>query len=150
MCKVQTKVFNGLDILSFFTMRDWRFNSDRFQGISKSLTPQDRTLFDTDTNNIDVDTYMYKVILGGRQYCLKEPLSSMNKARMHLKVFVFIFGIIFVLNVLLLIICRQYVVDRVAKLLLLGLLIWSFLRFTSCGRAIKAYFSLEIISTQTD
>lgn len=91
MCRVQDKVFQGLDILSFFTTRDWIFNSEKFQGISKSLTPLDRQLFDTDTNNVDVDAYMYKVILGGRQYCLKEPLSSMSKARMHLKVLVYKF-----------------------------------------------------------
>lgn len=88
MCRVQEKVFNGLDILSFFTTRDWIFNSEKFHGISKSLTPLDQKLFDTDTNNVDVETYMYKVILGGRQYCLKEPLSSLNKARIHLKVLV--------------------------------------------------------------
>lgn len=88
MRRVQEKVFNGLDILSFFTTRNWIFNSDKFQGISKSLTPEDRKLFDTDTGNVDIDAYMYKIILGGRQYCLNEPLSSMNKARLHLKVFV--------------------------------------------------------------
>lgn len=88
MCHVQEKVFNGLELLSFFTTRSWIFNSEKFQGISKSLTPQDRKLFDTDTYNVDVDAYMCKVILGGRQYCLKEPLSSINKARMHLKVLV--------------------------------------------------------------
>lgn len=38
---------------------------------------------------IDSNEYMKRTILGGRQYCLKEPLSSLPKARMQLKVYVY-------------------------------------------------------------
>lgn len=38
-----------------------------------------------DTEDVVVKDYLKKVILGGRQYCLKEPLSTIPKARMQLK-----------------------------------------------------------------
>lgn len=37
---------------------------------------------------IDVAEYMKRSILGGRQYCLKEPLTTLPKARMQLKAYV--------------------------------------------------------------
>lgn len=37
---------------------------------------------DTDTND-----YLKQIILGGRQYCMKEPLSTLPKARMQLKMY---------------------------------------------------------------
>lgn len=36
---------------------------------------------------IDAKEYMKRTILGGRQYCLKEPLSTLPKARMQLKMY---------------------------------------------------------------
>lgn len=38
-----------------------------------------------DMEDIDAQEYMKRTILGGRQYCLKEPLSTLPKARMQLK-----------------------------------------------------------------
>lgn len=37
-------------------------------------------------DEIDLVDYMKRCILGGRQYCLKEPLTSLPKARMQLRV----------------------------------------------------------------
>jgi alcohol-forming fatty acyl-CoA reductase len=44
--------------------------------------------FNMETDHIDNKEYMKRTILGGRQYCLKEPLSSLPKARMQLKLLV--------------------------------------------------------------
>ena len=41
--------------------------------------------FNMDMEHIDEKEYMKRTLLGGRQYCLKEPLSTLPKARMQLK-----------------------------------------------------------------
>lgn len=38
-----------------------------------------------DTSEIDDSEYLKRTILGGRQYCLKEPLTTLPKARRQLK-----------------------------------------------------------------
>lgn len=40
------------------------------------------------TEKVETNEYLKDVILGGRQYCLKEPLSTLPKARMQLKAYV--------------------------------------------------------------
>lgn len=89
MCRVQQRVSDGLSVLQFFTTRKWDFRSERFFALFKELEPRDQELFNMDMENIDYAEYMKRVILGGRQYCLKEPLSTLPKARMQLKVYVF-------------------------------------------------------------
>lgn len=42
-----------------------------------------------DTDGIPDIEYLKRSILGGRQYCLKEPLTTLPKARRQLKVYVF-------------------------------------------------------------
>lgn len=37
----------------------------------------------------DVDNYLKKAILGARQYCVKEPLSTLRKARIQLYMWAF-------------------------------------------------------------
>lgn len=44
-----------------------------------------------DTDGIPDIEYLKRSILGGRQYCLKEPLTTLPKARRQLKVYVFYF-----------------------------------------------------------
>lgn len=41
--------------------------------------------FNMDPRSVDILPYIKKTILGARQYCMKEPLSSIPKARLQLK-----------------------------------------------------------------
>lgn len=41
-----------------------------------------------DTDGIPDIEYLKRSILGGRQYCLKEPLTTLPKARRQMKVYV--------------------------------------------------------------
>lgn len=43
--------------------------------------------FFVDTEIVESEEYMRDTILGGRQFCLKEPLSTLPKARMQLKAY---------------------------------------------------------------
>lgn len=121
MCHVQTMVTQGLDLLQFFTTRQWNFKSQQYQAIANNLTPEDNEIFDMDVDKIDTKEYLRRIMLGGRQYCLKEPLSSLPKARIQLK--------------------ALYVLDKVAKAFFLWLLVWGLLRVTGMDHAVREFFA---------
>jgi fatty acyl-CoA reductase len=85
MIRVQKKIYIGLGVLQFFTTRNWNFKSDNFKAIHHILSPDEKNVFNTNTEEVDQLDYLKNVILGGRQYCLKEPLSTLPRARIHLK-----------------------------------------------------------------
>lgn len=84
MRHVQRKICDGLDVLQFFTTRDWVFETTNSARIINQQSAADGNLFPIDESKIDVDQLMLDGLLGGRQYCLKEPLTSLPKARIQL------------------------------------------------------------------
>lgn len=67
-------------------MNDWNFNSQKFQEVYAGLTSEEQEMFLMDTRKIpDKREYIKNMLLGGRVYCMKEPLSTLPKARMQLK-----------------------------------------------------------------
>jgi alcohol-forming fatty acyl-CoA reductase len=85
MIRVQKKIYTGLGVLQFFTTRRWEFKSENFQKLQETLSAEENEIFRTSTLNIDNEEYIKQCILGGRQYCLKEPLTTLPKARFQLK-----------------------------------------------------------------
>ncbi|XP_017484385.1 PREDICTED: putative fatty acyl-CoA reductase CG5065 isoform X1 [Rhagoletis zephyria] len=85
MVRVQTRIAIGLDVLQFFTTRYWDFKSQNFEQIQEVLCPQDNLIFKIEMNDVDDYDYLRTCILGGRQYVMKEPLSSLPRARTQLK-----------------------------------------------------------------
>ncbi|TMW45261.1 hypothetical protein DOY81_009658 [Sarcophaga bullata] len=71
--------------LQFFTTRAWDFKSNNFREIFKSLGDEDRKIFKINTEDVDENEYLKNSILGGRQYVMKEPLSTIPKARVQHK-----------------------------------------------------------------
>lgn len=45
MCRVQQKISQGLEVLTFFTMRDWFFDSTRFQQVFNELDNDDKKMY---------------------------------------------------------------------------------------------------------
>lgn len=108
MRRVQQKISQGLEVLTFFTMRQWLFDSTKFQKVNSELDKEDQEMqvdlknilflqftnnynfyrFYMNTKSIENENeldYLRITLLGGRQYCLKEPLSTLPKARIQLK-----------------------------------------------------------------
>lgn len=85
MIRVQKKIFVGLGVLQFFTTRQWKFLSDNFKEVYHKLTLEEKKIFNMNTEEVEENEYLKNCILGGRQFCLKEPLSTIPKARMQLK-----------------------------------------------------------------
>ena len=85
MIRVQKKIYIGLGVLQFFTTRIWDFRSDNYKKINTTLSPEERVIFNTNTEEVDQEEYLKSIILGGRQYCLKESLDNLPRARIHMR-----------------------------------------------------------------
>lgn len=44
MVRVQRRIFDGLDVLQFFTTRQWDFRTERFFSLFRELTPKDQEM----------------------------------------------------------------------------------------------------------
>lgn len=66
-------------------MKKWDFRSDNAARIRRQLSPFEAETFPIDLEKPDISDFLKNCILGGRQYCLKEPLSTLPKARAQLK-----------------------------------------------------------------
>ncbi|EDW72408.1 uncharacterized protein Dwil_GK20734 [Drosophila willistoni] len=100
MIRVQNKISVGLEVLQFFTTRQWDFKSTHFEQIYNDINQDDKKNFKINTDDVDDYEYLKISMLGGRQYVMKEPLTSLPKARIQLK---FLF-----------------MLDRICKTLILG------------------------------
>ncbi|XP_032668393.1 putative fatty acyl-CoA reductase CG5065 [Odontomachus brunneus] len=103
MVRIQKRISTGLEVLQYFTMRNWVFDNTKLEIIREESSPEDKKIFPL-VFSMNIREYMKIVILGTRQYCMKESLSSLPKARRHqatmyvvhlLTKFLFYFGILF-------------------------------------------------------
>lgn len=87
MILVQKKIAVGMDVLKFFTMNDWNFKSDNFIDLVKLQSKDEYDMFAIDTKNLgDTLYYLRTSLIGGRQYCARDPLSTIPKAKILIKV----------------------------------------------------------------
>ena len=86
MVYVQKRIAIGLEVLQFFTMHKWDFKSGNFNGLIKHQTPDEYEMFLFDSENTGDDwEYLKNSLLGARQYCVKDPLSTLPRARLQHK-----------------------------------------------------------------
>lgn len=85
MVRIQNRILVGLDVLQYFTTREWIFHNKSLLRLDEEMTPLDKKLFRYIVYDIDITEYMKNIILGARQYCMKEDLSTLPKARRHQK-----------------------------------------------------------------
>ncbi|XP_018563268.1 putative fatty acyl-CoA reductase CG5065 [Anoplophora glabripennis] len=86
MIRIQKKIHDGLGLLEFFSVREWYFKSERFVGLNDLITDVDKKMFTTaDFTRIPIQEYLTRALLGTRQYCLKEDLSSLPRCRQKQK-----------------------------------------------------------------
>lgn len=89
MIRIQRKIHDGLELLQFFTTREWVFKCERFLNLFEEMHPSDKKLLPLDFTLIPVDEYLRRCVLGARQYCMKEDLSTIPRCRRVQKVYVF-------------------------------------------------------------
>lgn len=108
LVRVQNRIWLGMHLLEYFTTRNWDFKNRRTVGLHDGLSEKDKKVFFIANVNMDIRSYMKDIILGSRQYCLKEPLSTLTKARRQ--------------------IMFLYVLDKIGKTFLLCLMGWLLLK----------------------
>nr|XP_033320820.1 putative fatty acyl-CoA reductase CG5065 [Megalopta genalis] len=83
MVRIQKRISDGLDVLQYFTTKEWVFHNTNLLIMWGEMSPKDKEIFPVDFLVIDIEDYMKWCILGARQYCMKENLSTIPKARRH-------------------------------------------------------------------
>ncbi|XP_011873916.1 PREDICTED: putative fatty acyl-CoA reductase CG5065 isoform X2 [Vollenhovia emeryi] len=131
MVNLQDRISNGLELLQYFTTREWKFYNDKFIRVYEELQGTDKQMFVNLRYDIDLDEYFKNIILGARQYCMKEDLSTLPKARRHQKIMYFVhiiavysfyFGILYYTynNIGIVKVFLDYVADSVKSLPFIG------------------------------
>ncbi|CAG0880196.1 unnamed protein product [Darwinula stevensoni] len=85
MLRIQRKMTRAMDALEYFTTREWLFKSENVPMLLQQLNPVDRDRFNFDIRGLNWYLYLQSYILGTRQFVLKEDLSSLPRARRHLR-----------------------------------------------------------------
>lgn len=85
MVRVQNRIRLGMELLQYFTMRQWNFKTEQTIDIIQNLKPEEQEIFFLPLKNVDVKELIKNAIIGSRVYCLKEPLENLPRARRHLK-----------------------------------------------------------------
>lgn len=81
MVRLQGKVHDGLELLQFFTVRQWKFKNEKFVGLTHDMTQEEIATFQMDFHAVPLDHYMTTCVLGARQYLMKEDLSTLPRCR---------------------------------------------------------------------
>ncbi|XP_012062228.1 PREDICTED: putative fatty acyl-CoA reductase CG8306, partial [Atta cephalotes] len=134
MVRIQKRISEGLNVLQYFTTREWVFYNDKLIDLFQELSTEDQFLFNILIYDIDIDEYLKNIILGTRQYCMKEDLSTLPKARRHQRimhiihittVYLFYFGVLYFIynNIGIMKICLDYVINIIKSLPLIGSLL---------------------------
>ena len=85
MVRLQWKIYEGLNLLQYFTTRKWIFKINNFRALSEKLIGTDQDSFTMDCDKINLPTYMRDSLLGARVFCMKEDLSSLPRCRRNIK-----------------------------------------------------------------
>lgn len=70
-----------MDVLKYFSTREWDFGNDHVNTMHSKLTDDDRKRFFFDIKAIVWDTYFQTYIKGIRIYLIKDPLETLPSAR---------------------------------------------------------------------
>ena len=81
MVRIQKRISRGFDVFQYYTTKEWYFRNTNFQSLRNRINENDNNVFYTDLKNFDIDEYMEHYALGARQYCCKEDLSTLPRAR---------------------------------------------------------------------
>lgn len=86
MVRIQQRIHDGLRVLQYFTVHQWTFLNRKLLQLRSSMSAIDQEIFDLNLEEIDPKLYMMDCILGARQYCMKEDLSTIPRCRKRMKV----------------------------------------------------------------
>lgn len=85
LLKTYKKIHRFMDVIEYFSMRQWEFPMDNMNNLWAALTPRDQELFNFDISKLDWDVFLHHYYLGIRQYLLKDPMETIPAATARYK-----------------------------------------------------------------
>ncbi|XP_072944251.1 fatty acyl-CoA reductase 1-like [Epargyreus clarus] len=83
MVRIQNRISVGLEVLQYFTTREWWFDTHNFKSLATKLNPVDFATFPMDLAIIEIVPYIESCMIGGKLFCLKEKMENLPKARLQ-------------------------------------------------------------------
>lgn len=99
LSRLYEKVENHLDMLEFFSTKEWYFYNDNVRSLYSELNATDKDVFNFDVKTIEWKPYLLSYCFGIREYVLKEDISTIKEGKRQL--------------------ARLYVVSKVSNLLIM-------------------------------
>ncbi|KAG6443936.1 putative fatty acyl-CoA reductase CG5065 [Manduca sexta] len=81
MVKMQKRINYGLEVLQYYTTKEWYFKNDNFLALRNNISKEENEMFYTDIHDVNWSTYIKNYIKGAREYCCKEDPSTLPQAR---------------------------------------------------------------------
>ncbi|KAL3271472.1 hypothetical protein HHI36_021958 [Cryptolaemus montrouzieri] len=81
MVKGYQKIHKFMNVISYFAVREWKFQNKNVQKLWLKMSLEDQRLFQFSMNNFDWDNYFSYYTKGIRVYLLKDPLDTISKGR---------------------------------------------------------------------
>ncbi|OAD52165.1 hypothetical protein WN48_02768 [Eufriesea mexicana] len=81
MLKVYKKIHKFMDVLNYFTTKEWKFSNDNIKSLLNKLSEKDRENFACDITQVNWDHYFRAYVQGIRVYLIKDPLDTLPQAR---------------------------------------------------------------------
>ncbi|KAI4503261.1 hypothetical protein M0802_001483, partial [Mischocyttarus mexicanus] len=75
------KLYVMSDVLSYFSLNEWKFTNEKWIEVIEKLDAKDRALFYCDMNDVDWNIYFKSFLLGIRLYVMKDPVETIPQAR---------------------------------------------------------------------
>ena len=83
--RLYNRLSYSMDLLEFFATNEWVFENTNTQRLFEGLHPDDKRDFNFDVRTIDWPSYVQTYCYGIRLYILKEDLTNLEAAKMHLR-----------------------------------------------------------------
>lgn len=80
LLKIYKKIHKFMDVLNYFTTKQWNFTSDNVKSMQMKLNPEDRANFFSDIRDLSWDRFFQTYIRGIRVYLIKDPLETLPQA----------------------------------------------------------------------
>jgi len=82
--RLQERLWRSVEVLEYFTSREWKWSNNNVLALNDKLTPEDRKEFDFDVRNIDWTRYLDNYCLGTKKYALKESMEDLPAAKQNM------------------------------------------------------------------
>lgn len=81
MINLNKKIYKFLEVISYFSTNEWKFNNDNVKKLYKNMDERDKEIFNFDMNKLDWLDYFKSYVLGIREHLFKEELSTLEEGK---------------------------------------------------------------------